>query len=192
MEPLEDARASLAPDETLVWAERPHPAILARARLPQVIRGVLGLLVIGGFLWFSFLPNWPGGFAGLVLGGFLVAAVVYCFWLVAAPAVARPAAGRMVYAVTDRRVFIREDWPFRRLRSFTSADLCDPQVTPALPGRGTVVFVDRKLPWWQRRAGGAYQIEAFFGIPDAQRVAEAIDRLRAGADPAAWPPGEDG
>ena len=192
MDPLADERASLEPGEPLVWAERPHTGVPSRARLPQVIRGVLGLLVIVGFFLVSCLPLWPGGFAGFVLGFFLVAAVVYCFWLVAAPAVAQRAAQRTVYAVTDRRAFIREDWPFRRLRSFTAADFSDPQVTPALPGRGTVVFVNRKLPWWQRSAGGGYQIEAFFGIPDAQRVAEAIDKLKAGATSAATPSGEDG
>ena len=191
-DPLEDARQSLEPDEILIWAERPDPQVLARSKLPQLIRGALGVAVIAGFLWFSFLPYWPGGLAGVVLGVFVASTALYCLWLIAAPAVARRAAGRMVYAVTDRRVFIREDWPFRRLRSIAPDELDDPQVSPALPGRGIVVFLNRKLPWWQRSAGGGYRMEAFFGIADAQRVAEAIDKLRAGRSPETWPPGEDG
>src|SRR3546814_11667948 len=58
---LDAARRALEPGETLVWADRPDPQALARSRLPQVIRGVLGLAVIATFLWLSFLPNWPGG-----------------------------------------------------------------------------------------------------------------------------------
>jgi hypothetical protein len=183
MDPLDDARSSLEPDEDLVWAERPDPQVLARAKLPQALRGLLGLAVICGFLWFSFLPNWPAGTQGVLFAAFLAAACGYCVWLLAAPTVAKAAAGRIVYAVTDRRLFIREDWPFRRLRSFRANELDDPQVAPGAAGRGTVIFLDRKLPWWRRSAGGSRQIEAFFGIPDAERVAQAVARLKAGQGP---------
>lgn len=175
---LEAARAVLDPGETLVWAERPDPQALARAKLPQMIRGLLGLAVIGGFFWVSFLPNWPGGGRGVVLAVFLVLAVLYCGWLIAAPLVARRAAGRILYAVTDRRVIVQETWPLRRLRSFAPADLDAPTVSAAEAGRGSVVFVSRKLPWWRRSAGGGTRIEAFYGVPGAPAVAEAIDRLR--------------
>jgi hypothetical protein len=192
-DPLEAARAVLAPGETLVWADRPHPRALARAQLPQAIRGALGLAVIGGFLWLSFLPNWPGGLRGLLLAGFLLAAALYALWLLAAPLVARAAAGRTVYAVTDRRVLTLEDWPFRRLRAFTAAELDETMVVPAeVPGEadgGSVAFIHRKRPWWRRSAGGSYQIEAFYGIAEARRVAGRIDALKAAA--AAPPPDED-
>lgn len=175
---MEAARALLAPGEQLVWAERPAAQVLARSRVPQVIRGLLGLAVIGAFFWMSFLPLWPGGGLGLLLALFLAAAVLYCLWLTAAPLLARRAAAHTLYAVTDRRVIIQEAWPLRRLRSFQPAELDDPQVSPAAAGLGSVVFVSRKLPWWQRSAGGGYRIEAFYGIAEAQRVAEAIGRLR--------------
>jgi len=182
-EPLEAARVALQPDEHLIWADRPDPAALARARLPQMIRGLLGLLVIAGFLWLSFLPNWPGGWRGAVMVGFLVAAALYSLWLLAAPLVAKRAAARTVYAVTNRRVLVLEDWPFQRHRAFAPAELDDPLVTPAAPGLGSVAFVHRKLPWWQRSAGGGYRIEAFYGIAEAQRVAERIQALRSGEQP---------
>jgi len=178
-DPLDDARLSLEPGETLVWAERPHPGILARSKLPQVIRGVLGFAVICAFLWFSFLPNWPEGLRAVIFGAFVLGGLGYSLWLIAAPVVARAAAARSVYAVTDRRLFIRQDWPFRRLRSFAPGELDETQVVPALPGYGIVVFINHKLPWWRRSAGGSTRIEAFFGIPDAQRVAEQIDALKS-------------
>ncbi|MEQ8356533.1 MAG: hypothetical protein RH942_13405 [Kiloniellaceae bacterium] len=180
MDPLEDARESLEAGEHLVWAERPDPGLLARSKVPQVIRGVLGVSVISAFLWLSLLPNWPGGGKGMVFVFFITAGLIYCLWLIATPVVAKTAAGRTVYAATDRRLFIRQDWPFRRMQSFLPGELDDPQVTPALPGRGTVVFMHHKLPWWRRSAGSGYRIEAFYGIPDAQRVAEQIDALKAG------------
>lgn len=177
-DPLSAARALLQPGEELVWADRPGADELARARLPQVIRGVLGLVVIAGFLWFSFIPHWPGGFGGLLLAVLLAVALLYCAWLLAAPQVARRAAAQTVYAVTDRRVLIGETWPFRRLASFTPAEIDDPQVVAGAAGRGTVVFVNRKKPWWWRSAGGSYQIEAFFGIAEAERVGALIAALK--------------
>lgn len=181
--PLDVARAALLPGETLLWADRPDPRVLARARLPQTIRGVLGLVVIGGFLWLSFVPDWPGGLRGLLFGLFIAAALAYALWLAAAPLFAPRAAANTVYAVTDRRVLVLADWPRRRWQAFGPADLDDTLVAPALPGLGTVVFVNRKLPWWQRGLGNNYRIEAFFGIPDAQEVAARIDALKAGETP---------
>lgn len=180
-DPLSDARALLAPGEQLVWADRPGADDLARAKLPQVIRGGLGLAVIAGFLWLSFIPNWPGGLGGLLLAVLLAVAVLYCAWLLAAPQVARRAAPQTVYAVTDRRVLVGETWPFSRLASFAPAELDDPQVIAGEGGRGTVVFVNRKKPWWWRSAGGSYQIEAFFGIAEAARVGALIAALRTPA-----------
>jgi hypothetical protein len=177
-DPLDAARALLAPGEQLVWADRPGADALARAKLPQVIRGGLGLAVIAGFLWLSFIPNWPGGAGGLLLAVLLVVAVLYALWLLAAPLVARRAVPHTVYAVTDRRVVVSETWPFRRLASFTAAQLDDPQVMPGEGGHGTVVFISRKKPWWWRSAGGSYQIEALFGIAEAARVAALIAALR--------------
>jgi hypothetical protein len=177
-DPLDAARALLAPGEQLVWADRPGTDALARAKLPQVIRGGLGLAVIAGFLWLSFIPNWPGGAGGLLLAVLLVVAVLYALRLLAAPLVARRAVPHTVYAVTDRRVVVSETWPFRRLASFTAAQLDDPQVMPGEGGHGTVVFISRKKPWWWRSAGGSYQIEAFFGIAEAARVAALIAALR--------------
>jgi len=203
-DPLAAARAALEPGETLVWADRPDPRALARARLPQLIRGLLGLAVIAGFLWLSFAPNWPGGLRGVLFAVFLAVVTLYSLWLLAAPLVARQAAGRTVYAVTDRRLLVLEDWPFRRQRAFAPAELDDTLVAPAAPGppaggRGNVVFIHRKLPWWQRSAGGGYRIEAFYGIAEAQRVAERIDALKRDSarahaetqDGGAAPPGAD-
>jgi len=186
-DPLAAARAALQPGEVLVWAGRPDPAVLAQARLPQRVRGLLGLAVIAAFLWLSFIPNWPDGYRGVLLAIFLAAAALYACWLVAAPRVARRAAGHTLYAVTDRRVLIREDWPFARERSYGPADLDDPLVKPVAPplpeGLASVAFVHRKLPWWERRAGSGYRIEAFHGIAGAQRVAEHLNSLRLGEMP---------
>jgi len=191
-DPLETARAALQPGETLLWADRPDPRVLARARLPQTIRGVLGLVVIGGFLWLSFIPDWPGGLRGVLFAIFIGAALLYALWLAAAPLFAPRAAAQTVYAVTDRRVLVLEDWPRQRRRAFGPADLDDTLVTTTAPGLGIVVFVNRKLPWWQRGLGNNYRIEAFFGIADAQQVADRIDALKAGAEASVQPPENPG
>lgn len=184
-DPLAVARRALEPGERLVWADRPDPRALARSRLPQFIRGLLGIAVIAAFLWLAFIPHWPDGLRGLLLGVFLVAATLYSLWLLAAPLVALQAAEQTVYAVTDCRLLVLEDWPFRRRQSYRPADFDDIVMTPpgaALAGgRGSVIFIHRKLPWWQRSAGGSYRIEALYGIPEARQVGERIEALRRAA-----------
>jgi len=183
-EPLQTARGLLEPGEALHWADRPNTEILVRAKRPQVLRGLLGLAIITLFFWLSFLPNWPDGAKGQLLAAFLVVAVAYCCWLVAAPLVARTAASGTVYAVTDRRVLVWETWPRRRLRVFRPKDLDEAEVVAAAPGLDTVVFVHRKLPWWERSAGGGFRIEAFYGVAEGEGVGDAIDKLRLGEPPA--------
>jgi hypothetical protein len=190
-QPLEAARALLEPGEVLLWADRPEAAALVRSKRQHFLRGALGLVVIAGFFLLSFLPNWPEGAKGVLLGGFVVLAVAYCLWLLAAPKLAQTAAGRMVYAVTDRRAMILETWPRRRLRVFRPADLDEPQVLPADTGLGSVVFVHRKLPWWERSAGGGYRTEVFYGIAEPERVGAALEALRSGAPPSTRLPDED-
>lgn len=187
-DPLYVARQELEPGETLVWADRPRPDALARTRLPQVIRGTLGLAVIAGLYWYGYIPDFRASAENALMFAFLVAAGLYCLALVMAPQMARVSARRMIYAVTNRRVMILSFWPFRSRRVFLPADLDEPRALADASGDGAVVFVERKLPWWKRSAGGSYQIEAFYGIADAPRVAAEIARLR---DPVEVSPFDD-
>ncbi|WP_299396787.1 hypothetical protein [Pelagibius sp.] len=180
-DPLSVARQELEPGETLVWADRPRPEALARTKLPQVIRGALGLAVIAGLHWYGYVPDFRASAENALMFAFLVAAGLYCLALVVAPQIAKASAGRMVYAVTSRRVMILSLWPLRSRRIFLPAELDEPRALADASGEGAVVFIERKLPWWKRSAGGSYQIEAFYGIADAPRVAAEIARLR---DPA--------
>ncbi|WP_422367737.1 hypothetical protein [Pelagibius sp.] len=182
-DPLEIARQALAPGETLIWADRPGLHAYARTKFPQVIRGVLGLAVIAGLHWYGYVPDWRSSTENALLFGFLAAAGLYCIVLVVAPNIARHAARSMVYAVTDRRVMILSFWPFRLERSFAPAELDEPRAMADEGGRGNVIFLERKLGWWRRSAGGSYQIEGFFGIADAPRVAAEIAKLRDPGDP---------
>ena len=177
-DPLSVARQELEPGETLVWADRPRPDALARTKLPQVIRGTLGLAVIAGLHWYGYVPDFRASAENALMVAFLVAAGLYCLALVVAPQIAKGAAARTVYAVTSRRVMILSRWPFRGRRVFLPAELDEPRALAGASGEGAVVFIERKLPWWKRSAGGSYQIEAFYGIADAPRVAAEIARLR--------------
>ncbi len=177
-DPLETARHVLEPGETLVWADRPGLHAYARTKFPQVIRGVLGLAVIAGLHWYGYVPDWRSGTENALLVGFLAAAGLYCIVLILAPNIARHAARRMVYAVTDRRVMILSFWPFYLERSFVPAELDEPRAMAGESGPGNVIFLERKLNWWRRSAGGSYQIEGFFGIADAPKVAAEIAKLK--------------
>ena len=105
-DPLETARRALEPGETLIWADRPSPEALARTKLPQVIRGVLGLAVIAALHWFGFVPDWRESGRNLLVLTFLIAAGLYCVFLIATPSLAKRSAATTVYAVTDRRLMI--------------------------------------------------------------------------------------
>ncbi|CAN0413846.1 unnamed protein product [Ectocarpus sp. 13 AM-2016] len=177
-DPLETARQALEPGETLVWADRPSPEAFARTKVPQVIRGVLGLAVIAGLHWYGYVPDWRIGGQHALLFGFLIAASAYCLVLIFSPNIAKISARSMVYAVTDRRIMILSLWPFRRSRVFLPGEIDAPRTMATEAGQGVVVFMEQKLPWWKRSAGGSYQIEAFYGIADAPMVAEAIEKLK--------------
>ncbi|WP_420348982.1 hypothetical protein [Pelagibius sp.] len=181
-DPLTVARQELEPGEELIWADRPQPEVLARTKLPQVIRGTLGLAVIAGLHWYGYVPDFRASAESALLFAFLVAAALYCLALVVAPQVTKVSAGRMVYAVTSRRLMILSFWPFRSKRVFMPEDLDEPRALADDSGRGAAVFIERKLPWWKRSAGGSYQIEAFYGIADAPRVTAEIARLRGPVD----------
>ena len=183
-DPLETARRALEPGERLVWADRPDPRAFARTKLPSQIRGVLGLALIAVLHWYGLMPPWTGSLQSMLIYGFVVAAALFCVLLITIPSLARISARSMVYAVTDRRVICLGFWPFRLSRVFTAAQLDNPRVIANEQGWGSVLFVERKLPWWQHSAGGSYQIEGFYGVADAPQVAEAIERVIGGGDAA--------
>src|SRR3546814_4836273 len=67
-----------------------------------------------------------GGFAKLLDYLFVLAAIValcVAVWPLAGPLRAARGARHTVYAITDRRLFILELYPRRRLRSFAPAEL---------------------------------------------------------------------
>src|SRR3546814_3565431 len=84
-----------------------------------------------------------GGFAKLLDYLFVLAAIValcVAVWPLAGPLRAARGARPTVYAITDRRLFILELYPRRRLRSFAPAELEAPRVQDRGKGRGDVIF----------------------------------------------------
>src|SRR3546814_1139975 len=69
-----------------------------------------------------------------------IVALCVAVWPLAGPLRAARGARHTVYAITDRRLFILELYPRRRLRSFAPAELEAPRVQDRGKGRGDVIF----------------------------------------------------
>lgn len=182
-DPRETAQAALEPGERLVWVGQPDVASLAWRDfdLKHWLRSAPAAIVAVILLWQAL-----SGSAGRVLTWlYPLAAIVALFvavWPLIAPLRAARAARQTVYAITDRRLFIREASPRERLRSFPAEELEAPQWQDRGKGRGDVSFAP-VIEWEQTRQGQRTRLRqaTFFAVAEPQRVAGEIAKLRSRA-----------
>ena len=182
-DPRDTASTALEPGETLVWAGRPDAALLAWRQfdLKAFLLSTPAAIVAVILIWQAA----AGGFSHILDYLFVLAAIAAAF-VAALPMVALlrivRRARSTVYAVTDRRIFILELFPRRRLRPFASADIETPRVRERGNGRGDVIF-GWGVELEQTRQGGRTRLReaTFFGIADPQQAAAQIAKLKSRA-----------
>ena len=143
----------LQPGERLVWAEQPNPRAYARGAWAISVFGVvftgfavLWISVAGGMLWFGHRsPLDEGGFMSLLacLPLWGVPFLVIGLGMICAPIWMRRAAGRTVYALTDRRAIVWRAKALRgeiEVRSFQPAELGELTRVERTDGTGDLVF----------------------------------------------------
>lgn len=179
--PLEIARAEMAPGEELLWAETSLPKNARRRSVPISLLGWIFLLL--SLAWMSKAASASIGllFMGMpfVIGG-LGLALMPWWW----PNVTR----RTVYAISDQRLLIVRDLLKRKVTSYGPEDIDVVERRERRDGSGDVIFrreETRKLkhhhdPQGKRRVGE--REVGFFGIPEVRQVEEAIWALKQKRD----------
>lgn len=175
--PLASARAEMAEGEKLIWADTSSPSGARRRVLPLSVLGWLFLLL--AIAWISKAAI--ASFSLLVMGlplllGALALASLPWWW----PRITR----YTVYAISDRRLLIIQNWLRRKVTSYGPDDIDVVERRDYKDGSGDVIFrheEQRKLrhhhdPPNKRRISD--RPIGFFGVPDARRLETAVWALK--------------
>lgn len=177
----------LSDGETLRWQGAPSPLGLLRASLREALTGLFlagfGLLVWSGVLQTHELAfGWRAiqtAFADqetryLTFAGSFV--LPWGLWHSFAPLRAWRAAGRTVYAVTDRRAIVLRAGG--AAESFGPGQIHNVEVA-ARPGGYDVLFHDttERLPTMWKKHFTMNPMKGFHGIADGQTAARALARI---------------
>src|SRR5262249_30064210 len=173
--------AELAKSESIAWTGQPIPWRLARSSIPTALLGIpftafacFWTAAASGFHFPAFAN--PHGFFAL----FGILFVLVGLGMLLSPLWMLYRAGRIVYAVTDRRALVIERGFLGQVtvRSFEPAKLTDVTRTQYADGSGNLVFLREYRPDHRYgahgRRGRFFEV-GFLAIPD---VKEAEDRIR--------------
>lgn len=175
--PLSIARSEMVEGERLIWAETSLAASARRRVLPVSLLGWLFLVLTLAWLAKAAIAS----FWLLVMGlPFLLAALALSLLPWWWPSVTR----HTIYAISDRRLLIIQNWLRRRVTSYGPEDIDVVERQERKDGSGDLVFrreEHRRLrhhhdPQGKRRVGE--RAIGFFGVPDVRRLEEAVWALK--------------
>lgn len=170
-------RAALAPGERLLWAEQPPAGRAALATWPLVLFGLpwLGFGAMGFWMAGNDAPPGNGTFPA-VLGAIFLLVGLLCLF---SPLWVGSTAGRVVWALTDRRVLLCNPHPFGgvALCAGDLAGIADWLRRERADGSGDLVFGRLRTPAGVETFGG----QGFLAVADVARVEALFRAARAGA-----------
>jgi hypothetical protein len=179
----DEVKQALEPGEELLWAGRPEPFRLARAKIAQMLIGALFLLLF--FLVYRSSLSAPGARGNATSRSFtlrpaiLMSGGVLTLYSVLLPVLAYRKARRTVYVATDRRVISLD-----RRRPVLTLRYDDMQQFPILNlnrhGTGDIWFFRQfSVDAAEHRIWGRF----FLGIREAEQVHRMVlERMTRGAD----------
>lgn len=176
-DPLTLARAEMAEGERLIWADSPLPGSARWRVLPISLLGWLFLVLALAWMAKAAIAS----FWLLVMGlPFLLAAAAFALLPWWWPRMTR----HTVYAISNRRILIIQNWPRRKISSYGPEDIDVVERRERKDGSGDIVFRReeyRKLRHHheaanKRRVGE--RMIGFFGVADVRRLEDAIWALK--------------
>ncbi len=164
------ASAELQHGEHLVWWGQPSGAVMAKSTWPVFLFAIpwtLFSLFWTGMAFFITEGN-ESVFFGWIFPLFGLPFVGIGFWMMASPFRVAKKAGRIVYAITNKRAMIITSGDTKKVQSFFQKDIKDIRRTEKKDGSGNLQFASETL---QPSRGGAFnQQSGFLGIPDVNTV----------------------
>src|SRR2546426_4277893 len=169
------ANGQLDPGEGVLWCGMPSPSRLALSAIPAMILGIpfTGFAVFWMYMVFSMMSrSHPPGGAWSLFPLFGLPFLLIGIGMLTTPLWAFLAAGRTVYAVTNRRALILSRIGATRVKSYTHEDIHELQHVEREDGSGDLYFASRLL----QSQNGVTRREriGFLGIPDVRSVEQLI------------------
>jgi hypothetical protein len=177
----------LAPGECVVWSGQPIPSRYSRGTWPIVLFGIpwtaFALFWTGGAFWGTRqIPSDDAMATGFrwLFPLFGLPFILVGVGMLSSPWWLRRKAGRVLYAVTDRRAILFEPaWRgARKVRSFEPAALQALERTEHSDGSGDLIFT--RDAWRDSDGDRRTSQVGFTGVPRVREVEEVIRKLAAG------------
>jgi len=175
--PLSIAKAEMIDGETLIWADVSSVRNARRRTLPLSVLGWLFLILV--FAWIAKAAI--ASFWLLIMGlPFLVLAAALALLPWWWPSVMR----HLVYAISDRRLLIIQNWPKRRVTSYGPEDIDVIERRDHRDGSGDLIFrreehrKNRHHHDHPNKRRVSERPIGFFGIPDVRKLEEAVWALK--------------
>ncbi|GAB4237807.1 MAG: hypothetical protein Tsb0032_42390 [Kiloniellaceae bacterium] len=183
-DPRDVARRELRDGEKLVWADRPSPAVLRKRQLGAFLFAI-------PFTAFACFWIWGAGQGfgestmGTIFPFFGLPFLAVGVWTLLKPLRAAKDAEKIVYAITDQRVFVVNSGQGHSVQSYGPRDLTKIERRDHGDGLGDVIFAE-EVSWhsgnnrFGLRSGNRTRMSdvGFFGIAEAREVEAAIAGLR--------------
>jgi len=166
--------SQLDPGEGLLWSGAPSPSRLALSALPATVFGIPFTGFAAFWIYTAFTAtsksSQPGAWSLFPLFG--IPFLLIGLGMLTAPLWAFLAAGRTLYAVTNRRALIISRLVSTTVKSFTHSEIHELQRVEHAGGSGDLYFGSREFV--TRRGGTRRQRIGFLGIPDVRTVEQLI------------------
>jgi hypothetical protein len=167
--------SQLDPGEGVLWTGAPNPTRLALSSIPAAIFGIpfTGFAVFWMYMAFSMTSrSSPAGGAWSLFPLFGLPFLLIGLGMLTAPLWAYLAAGRTVYAVTNRRALILSRIVSTMVKSFTHEDIHELEHVERAGGSGDLYFGSRLV---YGKGGRVSRVRVgFIGIPDVRTVEQLI------------------
>jgi hypothetical protein len=169
------AIAQMDGGERLLWSGTPSPGAMALSALPASLFGIPFAGFACFWIWTAYsstshMTRGAGPWAFFPLFG--VPFLLVGLGMITAPLWVALAAGKTVYAVTERRLLIINGLGVRGVQSFTPKDVDDLLRVEGADGRGSIYFAKRSFT--SSRGAQVSSRIGFVGIPDVRHVEQLI------------------
>ncbi len=171
----QEINRQLDPGEGLLWSGSPQPGRMAASALPASAFGIpfTAFAVFWMYMAFSMTSHSrsPGG-PWILFPLFGTPFLLIGLGMLTAPVWAFLAAGRTIYAVTNKRALIVTNLFATSVKSYVHSEIHDVQRVERADGSGDLYFASRDVV--TQRGGIIHQRIGFVGIPDVKSVEQLV------------------
>jgi hypothetical protein len=170
----QEINRQLDPGEGLLWSGSPEPMRMALSAMPATALGIpfTGFAAFWIYMAYTMTSKSPAPGPWSLFPLFGLPFLFIGLGMLTSPLWAFLAAGRVLYAVTNRRALIVGQFFSTKVQSFPHADIHELESVERAGGSGDLYFGSRAVV--TRSGGVRIQRIGFIGIPDVRGVEQLI------------------